>query len=106
MRAQLFRTAIMLLLVPAAAAAQGRMPHKDAGGLGANVGVFMPKQGGMTSGPAIDGFYEYYLDARNSLRAGAGWENPKQDANHDATTRQIHVNVDLVHNWEGGQIHP
>jgi opacity protein-like surface antigen len=60
----------------------------------------------MTSGPALDGFYEHYLTARDSLRVGAGWANPKQEANSDAKTRQIRIGADLVHNWEGGAVHP
>jgi hypothetical protein len=106
MRARLLKAAAIVLLVPGVAAAQGRMPHRNASGVGADVGVFMPSQDGMKSGPAIGGFFEHYLDARNSLRLGAGWENPKQEENHDATMRQVRLNGDLVHNWEGGTIHP
>ena len=96
----------VLLLLPASASAQRRMPHKDAGALGAEIGVFLPRQVGMAAGPEIDGFYEYYLTARDSLRVGGGWANPKQEANSDARTRQIRIGVDLIHNWEGGAVHP
>jgi hypothetical protein len=82
------------------------MPHRDASAIGGDVGVFLPRQLGMTTGPAIDGFYEHYLTARDSLRVGAGWANPKQEANSDAKTRQIRIGADLVHNWEGGAVHP
>lgn len=60
----------------------------------------------MGPGPAVEGSYEYYLTARDSLRVGAGWANPKQDANSDARMRQIRIGGDLVHNWEGGVVHP
>jgi hypothetical protein len=95
-----------LLSLPTAVSAQGRMPHKDAGAVGAEVGVFPPRQDGMTTGPAIEGFYEHYLTARNSLRIGAGWANPKQEADSDNTMRQVRIGADLLHNWEGGAIHP
>jgi len=70
------------------------------------VGLFLPSQDGMTTGPAVDGAYEYYLTARNSLRLGVGWANPKVDREHSDGTRQIRVGGDLIHNWEGGAIHP
>jgi len=107
MRARLFAVAIAFTIgLPAAASAQGRMPHKDAGAIGGEVGVFLPREEGMTTGPALEGFYEYYLTARDSLRVGGGWANPKQEANSAAKMRQIRVAVDLVHNWEGGAVHP
>jgi hypothetical protein len=82
------------------------MPHKDAGAIGGEVGVFLPRQEGMTTGPAIEGFYEYYLSARNSVRVGAGWANPKVELEHSDSTRQVRIALDLVHNWEGGAVHP
>ena len=82
------------------------MPHKDAGALGADVGVFLPRQDGMTTGPEIGGFYEYYLTARDSLRVGGGWANPKNEADSNLRTRQLRFGVDLIHNWEGGAVHP
>ena len=107
MKARLLPWSLAIILgMPVVAAAQPRMPHKDAGALGAEVGVFLPRQNGMTTGPEIDGFYEYYLTARDSLRVGAGWANPKQEANSDARTRTIRLGVDLIHNWEGGAVHP
>ena len=47
-----------------------------------------------------------YLTARNSLRLGAGWANPKVDREHVDSTRQVRLGADVVHNWEGGAIHP
>ena len=107
MKAQLLTIGLTAILgLPTAVAAQGRMPHKDAGAVGGEVGVFLPREDGMTTGPVIEGFYEHYLTARDSLRVGAGWAYPKQEANSDARMRQIRVGVDLLHNWEGGAIHP
>jgi opacity protein-like surface antigen len=107
MKARLLSFAIALTLaLPVSASAQGRMPHKDAGALGAEVGVFLPRQDGMAAGPEIDGFYEYYLTARDSLRVGGGWANPKNEADSNLRTRQLRFGVDLIHNWEGGAVHP
>ena len=84
MKAQLLILSVAVVLgLPAAVSAQGRMPHKDAGAVGGEVGVFLPREEGMTTGPAIEGFYEYYLTARESLRVGAGWANPKQEADSE-----------------------
>jgi len=52
---------LLVLGLPATASAQARMPHKDAGAIGGEVGVFLPRQSGMTTGPVLEGFYEYYL---------------------------------------------
>jgi hypothetical protein len=107
MKAQVLTVGLALVLgLPAIASAQGRMPHKDAGALGAEVGVFLPRADEMSSGPEIDGFYEYYLTARDSLRVGGGWANPKNEADSNLRTRHLRVGVDLIHNWEGGAVHP
>jgi opacity protein-like surface antigen len=107
MKSQLLETGLILILcVPAAASAQGRMPHAGASAVSGEVGVFLPRMAGMTIGPSLDGSYESYLDARDSLRVGAGWMYPKQNANSDAKTREVRLGVDIVHNWEGGAVHP
>ena len=107
MKAQLLTIGLAALLcAPSPAAAQRRMPHAGAGGFGAEVGVFMPRDAAMTSGPAIGGFYEHYLTARDSLRLAAEWQNPHTNVPHDSSVRQVRVGGDLIHNWEGGAVHP
>lgn len=107
MKAQLLMIGLTAFLgLPTTVSAQGRMPHKDAGAVGGEVGLFLPRQDGMTTGPAIEGFYEYYLTARESLRVGAGWANPEQEGDSENKMRQIRIAVDLLHNWEGGAVHP
>lgn len=95
-----------MLAASAPAWAQGRVPHASSGGVGGDVGVFLPKQDGMTVGPALEGFYEHYLTARDSIRIGAGWASPKVDREHSDSMRQIRLAFDVAHNWEGGAIHP
>ena len=82
------------------------MPHRDANAVGAEVGVFSPRQSGMGTGPDIDGFFEHYLDSRNSIRADLGWMQAKQNNDSNKSVREIRLAGDLVHNWEGGAIHP
>ena len=109
MRTQLLTIGLALVLVlglSATTAAQERMPRMGAGALSGEVSVFLPQQSGMTTGPELGGFYEYYMTARNSLRLGGGWAYPKQEANSSARTRQIRLGGDLIHNWEGGAVHP
>jgi hypothetical protein len=95
-----------MLALPATAAAQARMPHQAANAIGGEAGIFLPTQSGMTSGPGFDGTFEHYLTARDSLRFGVGWMQPSQTANHNAKMRQVRLTGELVHNWEGGQVHP
>ncbi len=107
MRTQLFALGIAALFcLPTPAAAQRRMPHTGADGVGVEVGAFVPHQDGMATAPEITGFYEHYLTARDSLRLAGGWANPKIDGSTDHSTREVRLGGELVHNWEGGAIHP
>lgn len=82
-------------------------PQADSAAVGGDVGLFLPKQDGMTSGPTLEGFYEYYPTARTSIRLGLGWGNPKlKDDPDDDTIRFMRVAGDVVYNWEGGTVHP
>jgi opacity protein-like surface antigen len=82
------------------------MPHKGAAAVGGEIGAFLPKDDRLTTGLVVEGTYEYYLDARNSVRFGVGWQNPKFQTEDTDSLRQVLIAVDLVHNWEGGAVHP
>jgi len=100
-------TLALCIAVPAQAQRrEARNPHQGSSAVLGEVGLFLPTQDGMTTGPAVEGAYEYYLTARNSLRLGAGWANPKVDREHADSTRQVRLGADLIHNWEGGAVHP
>ena len=105
-KARLLALAALMSVVASPAWAQRRVPHKDSAAIGGDVGVFLPQQEGMNSGPALEGFYEYYFNARDSVRLGMGWASPDFDDRPSASVRQIRVAVDVLHNWEGGSIHP
>ena len=107
MKAQLLICSLAVWLsAPAIAAGQPRMPHRDAGAVGGEVGIFLPKEDVLTTGPVVEGFYEHYLTARESVRVGVGWLNPKWEGEPDDSLRQIRIAVDFIHNWEGGPVHP
>ena len=107
MKAQLLVCGLALCLaIPATAAAQARMPHAGASAVGGEVGVFLPKADELSTGPVLEGFYEYYLTARESLRIGVGWLNPKWEAEKSDSLRHVRIGGDLLHNWEGGAVHP
>lgn len=93
-------------LSPTTAEAQRRMPHKDANAVGAEVGVFLPQQDGMSTGLDVAGFFEHYMTARNSLRVGVEYADPKVERETSDSVKQVRVGADLVHNWEGGAVHP
>ena len=100
-------TLVLGLATPAFAQRESRRaPHQGSSAVSGEVGLFMPTQDGMSTGPTVEGAYAYYLTARNSLRLGAGWANPKVDREHSDSTRQVRLGADLIHNWEGGAVHP
>lgn len=94
------------LFLPAAALAQGRVPAADSAAIGGDVGVFIPRGDGLDNGPVLEGFYEYYLDPRTSVRLGVGWARPGFEREDEDTMRYVRVGGDLAYNWEGGAIHP
>jgi hypothetical protein len=106
-KAQLLLCGVALCLaIPATAEAQARMPHRGASAVGGEVGILLPQDDALSTGPVLEGFYEYYFTARESLRIGVGWMNPKWDAEESDSLRQIRIGGDLVRNWEGGTVHP
>jgi hypothetical protein len=96
----------LALGLPTLAAAQARVPDTDSAAIGGDIGIFLPREEGMKSGLALDGFYEYYFTPRTSVRLGAGWMNPKFDTEEDDSLRAVRIGGDVVYNWEGGVVHP
>lgn len=97
--------AAAIALLPSVAEAQ-RTPTTDSAAIGADVGVFRPSDDDLDSGLSLDGFYEFYMSPRVSVRLGLGWTNPGYDGAGDVNLRYVRVGGDLIHNWEGGTIHP
>lgn len=94
------------MAIASGAAAQGRVPATDSGAIGGDVGVMVARADALGSGPAFEGFFEYYFTPRASLRIGLGWADPSFEGNDDRSLRSIRVPVDFAYNWEGGTIHP
>ena len=97
--------AIVLALVPSVAAAQ-RTPRTDSAAVGGDVGVFRPDADALEPSLSLDGFYEYYVSPRTSLRLGVGWTNPEYEFDSDESLRYIRIGGDIIYNWEGGAVHP
>jgi opacity protein-like surface antigen len=90
---------------PATAWAQ-RTPVAESGAIGGDFGVFLPAEDQLSPGLALEGFYEYYLTARTSVRTGLGWANPNFDREEEDSLRHLRVALDVAYNWEGGTVHP
>lgn len=95
----------LLVAFPSVAMAQ-RVPATDSGAIGGEVGIFIPRDDGLSIGPSLEGFYEYYFSARQSVRLGLGWAKPKNDVDDRFAERYLRVPIDLVYNWERGAVHP
>ena len=96
--------AIALALAPSVTFAQ--TPRTDSAAVGGDIGVFIPRADGLDNGLNLEGFYEYYLSPRTSVRLGLGWMNPKSEFEDEDSIRYIRVAGDIVRNWEGGNVHP
>lgn len=109
MRAQLLKLGFVLIFIflacPALAWAQ-RVPHEGGNAVGGDVGIYFPQQDELTTGPALTGFLEHYLTARDSVRGVFGWANPHFDTEDTDSLRQVRIGGDLLHNWEHGTVHP
>jgi hypothetical protein len=97
---------LLAALAPATASAQRRVPARDAAAIGGDLGVFLPTDDNLDSGLVLEGFYEYYLSARISMRVGLGWAQPGFAQQEKFALRAVRIPFDIVHNWEGGAIHP
>ena len=98
--------AVVLSLVPVMAQAQGRTPRTDSAAVGFDIGLFKPNEDVLNATVSLDGFYEYYLSPRTSVRFGLGYIAPDYEFEQDETLRYISVGGDVIYNWEGGAVHP
>lgn len=101
-----FILSILFLGVATVAAAQGRVPAAESGAIGGEIGVIAPRDEVLGTGLTLEGFYEYYFSARTSTRVGLGWANLPFDREDEDSLRTLRVPIDLVYNWEHGDVHP
>ena len=105
----LFRLPIIaaaLVIFPVMAEAQGRTPRTGSAAVGGDIGWFFPSEDALNSSVSLDGFYEYYLAPRTSVRFGLGWTAPEYDFEDDESLRYVRIGGDVIYNWERGTIHP
>jgi hypothetical protein len=85
--------------------ASAQTPDKGLIGAGADVGVLFPDNE-FENTITIDGFAEYYLSRRISVRGLLGWASPGFDNRTEDHFRQTHLIFNGVYNWEMGTWHP
>ena len=98
--------AAVVVVLPADATAQRRTPTTDSAAVGGDVGIFLPADDQLSKSAALEGFYEYYMAPRTSIRLGLGWMNPEFESDPSLSIRHLRIAVDGVYNWERGAIHP
>ena len=91
----------LLLIVPA----QAQTPDTGLIGAGADIGVLFPDEA-LESTITLDGFAEYYVTPRISVRGLIGWASPGYENRTEDNFRQPRLLFNGVYNWEFGEWHP
>src|SRR5688500_1552844 len=94
-----------LLVVPASARAQTRVPDSQSMAVGIDAGILFPGDH-LEPGPLVNGLWEYYFTPRAGIRTTLGWANPSFEREDEDSQRQIKLALDLLYNWEYGKVHP
>lgn len=87
------------------AQAQTRTPDTGLIGVGADIGVLFPDED-FENAFTIDGYGEWYLTPRVSLRGLLAWSSPGFDGRTEDHFRQVKLLFNGVYNWEMGTWHP
>jgi hypothetical protein len=90
-----------LLTVPAAA----QTPDTGLIGAGVDLGILFPDDA-FENTLTLDGFADYYLTPRVSVRAMLGWANPGFNGRTEDHFRQTKLLFNAVYNWEFVEWHP
>lgn len=85
---------------------QSRMPDQGTAAVGGSAGFFFPSDEAFEASPIIEGFGEYYVTPRVSLRGRLAFTDPSLDREDDDSLRQIQLGFDAIYNWERGKWHP
>ena len=103
MRRLLCITAVLncLFLLPASA----QTPNTGLIGVGGDIGVFFPDEA-FEKTFTFDGFGEFYLTPRVSLRGMFSYANPGFENRTEDHFRQARLLFNGVYNWEMGEWHP
>jgi hypothetical protein len=104
-RLSLLSALVVVLILPRPVMAQ-RVPHEGGAAVGGDIGIFFPAEEFLNSTLMLDGFFEYYVTSRVSVRGGIGWVNPSFEVDDQDTLRQIPLTADIIYNWEKREWHP
>jgi opacity protein-like surface antigen len=93
---------------PAAAQAHAHARQPDTGSLaiGGDFGAFIPSEGALSSGVALEGHVDFYVTPRVSVRFDVDWTDPPFDRDGGDSLRQVRFGGDAIYDWEGGKWHP
>jgi hypothetical protein len=87
------------------APAQAQTPDTGLIGAGADIGVLFPDSA-FEPTLTLDGFAEYYVTPRISVRSLLAWANPGFDNRTEDKFRQVKLLFSGVYNWEFVEWHP
>jgi len=98
---------LLLVFVFLAFTSAGAAQTPDTGSraAGADVGVLFPDER-FEPTLTLDGFGEYYLTPRVSVRGLLGWASPGFDGRTEDHFRQVKLLFNAAYNWEYGVWHP
>ena len=96
-------TAVLTIAATLPAAAQ--TPDKGMLAAGVDIGALFPDDA-FEKAVTLDGFGEYYVTPRVSIRGLLGWASPGFDRRTEDHFRQVKLLFNGVYNWEYGVWHP
>jgi hypothetical protein len=85
--------------------ARAQTPDTGLIGIGADIGVLFPDEA-FENALTIDGYGEWYLTPRISLRGMLAWASPGFNGRTEDHFRQVKLLFNGVYNWEFGKWHP
>jgi hypothetical protein len=85
--------------------ASAQTPDTGLIGVGGDIGVFFPDEA-FEKTLTLDGYGEYYVTPRISVRTLFGWAKPGFENQTENHFRQVKLLFNGVYNWEMGTWHP
>ena len=104
---RLVRSSLVVLLLGWAcpSLSYSQTPNTGMTAVGVDGGVLIP-HGEFESTGTLDGFGEYYLTRRVSVRGMLGWAAPGFQNRTEDHFREVRLTFNAVYNWERGVWHP
>jgi hypothetical protein len=94
------------LFLPALSGAQTQVPDEGMGAFGGEVGIYIPPDDDLDTGPTFGGFLEYYLTPRVGIRGLVGTAGNGVNDVDDVSLDHLRLLGTLLYNWERGKWHP